>query len=123
MSLTTSSKRPWIGKWFCWVAALHTMFACLVFGKIFIQVVQRGVFNSVGNDPLIAAAIWFLLFGAVLALLGMAIHTLEQAGNFPSARSIGLGTLMLTILGVVLMPVSGFWLAFPPAIGLLRRKS
>lgn len=69
-----------------------------------------------------AAGVWFLLFGAVLALMGMAIHALEQNNNFTSARAIGVGTLLLAILGVILMPASGFWLAFPAAIGLLRIK-
>ncbi len=116
----TKAKKIWIGRWLCWVAALHTIVAVIFFGKVLLQVVQNGVFNTIGNDPIKATGVWFLLFGAVLALFGMAIHSLEKNAHFGSARSIGIGTLLLTILGVVLMPASGFWLAFPPAIGLLR---
>lgn len=117
------NRKIWIGRWLILVAILHTLFAATVFGKVFLNIMQRGVFNTVGNDPMTAAAVWFLLCGAVLALMGMAIHTLEQNSNFTSARAIGIGTLLLAILGIVLMPVSGFWLALPAAFGLLRRNS
>ena len=122
MTVQTINRKIWIGRWLIVVAILHTLFAIVAFGKIFRNIAQRGVFNTVGNDPMTAAAVWFLLFGAALALMGMAIHTLEQHDNFTSARTIGIGTLLLTILGIVLMPVSGFWLALPAAIGLLRFK-
>jgi hypothetical protein len=119
----TIKRKIWIGRWLIFVAILHTLFAAVVFGKVFLDIVQRGVFNTVGQDPMTAAAVWFLLFGAVLALMGMAIHTLEQGDNFTSARAIGVGTLLLAILGIVLMPDSGFWLALPAAIGLMRLES
>ena len=122
MTVQTINRKIWIGRWLIVVAILHTLFAIVAFGKIFRNIAQRGVFNTVGHDPMTAAAVWFLLFGAALALMGMAIHTLEQHDNFTSTRTIGIGTLLLTILGIVLMPVSGFWLALPAAIGLLRFK-
>ena len=120
---SASPRKIWIGRWLLAVAALHTIFAGLFFGKVLLSVLQRGVFNSVGRDPMTAAAVWFLFFGAGLALLGMAIHALERSQNFASARSLGIASLLLTVLGVVLMPDSGFWLVFPPVIGLLRIKS
>lgn len=123
MKSQTSIRKIWIGRWLILVAILHTLFAVVVFGRVFLDLMQRGMFNTVGHDPMTAAAVWFLLFGAVLAGMGMAIHTLEQNGNFTSARAIGAGTLLLSILGIVLMPASGFWLALPAAIGLLRLES
>ena len=122
MQSHTTQKRIWIGRWLICVAAIHTVAAGIFFDKILLGIVQHGVFDTV-KEPMEGAAVWFVLFGACLALLGMAIHALEHSENFASARALGLGTLLLTILGVVLMPASGFWLAFPPAIGLLRIKS
>jgi len=33
-----------------------------------------------------------------------------------TAARLGAGLLLLALLGVLLMPGSGFWLVFPPAI-------
>ena len=123
MTTQTINKKIWIGRWLIGVAILHTLFAIVVFNKIFLTIMQHGVFNAVGNDPMTAAAVWFLLFGAALALMGMAIHSLEKNGQFTSARAIGVGLLLMTLLGIVLMPASGFWLALPAAIALMRLKS
>ncbi len=53
--------------------------------------------------------------------MGMAVDTLEKAEHFPGAFSLGVGTGLMTLLGVILMPVSGFWIVFPAAIGLMLR--
>jgi hypothetical protein len=123
MTTQANTRKIWIGRSLILVAILHTLFAGVFFGKVFLNIVQGGVFDTVGQDPMTSAAVWFLLFGAVLTLMGMAIHTLEQSSNFSSARAIGAGTLLMTILGIVLMPDSGFWLVLPAAFGLLRFKS
>ena len=113
----------WIGRWTVVVAIGHTLFGLAVFGKIVARMLERGVVNSVGADPGANLAMWFLMFGAVLALLGMAIHALERSGNVDAAaRALGAGMLGLTVVGVMLVPQSGFWLCFPPAIGLLMRR-
>ena len=122
MTSQTINRKIWIGRWLILVAIVHTLFAIVVFDKVFLDIVQRGVFNTVGNDPMTAAAVWFLLFGAVLALMGMAIHSLEQNNNFTSARALGVGTLLLSLTGILLMPASGFWLALPAAFALMRKK-
>lgn len=114
-------KKVWIGRWLMFVALGHTVVGVLMGGKILASLLERGVFNSVGNDGMTNAIVWFLLFGAILALLGMAVNSLEKGERFDGARSLGIGTGLMTLAGVVLMPVSGFWLAFPAAIGLMRR--
>lgn len=103
------------------VAALHTGFALTVFQQPLLGILQRGVFDTVGRDPLTAAAVWFLLFGVVLALLALAVTTLERNGQVQGMRPLGIGVLALTACGVILMPASGFWLVIPAGIALLRR--
>ena len=55
-------------------------------------------------------------------ILSLWVSALER-GSAVMPRSLGWSLLTLSILGVVLMPSSGFWLAFPPAIALLVRKN
>lgn len=114
-------RKIWIGRWLIGVAVLHTLFGLAMGAPVLAGVGRRGVFNSVGNDPLAGMVAWFLLFGAIMALLGMAVSMLERAAQFKGARALGIGTGLMTLAGVILMPVSGFWLAFPPAIALMRR--
>jgi hypothetical protein len=113
----------WIGRWLVGVAVLHTLFGLAIGTRAMSDIARRGVFNSVGEDPMVGVIVWFLLFGAIMALLGMAVTMLERAAHFPGARGLGIGTALLALAGVILMPVSGFWLAFPPAIALMRRQS
>lgn len=120
-STTTPVPRAWIGHWLMSVAALHTLFALVVLRRPLLGILQRGVFNAVGQDPLSGLAVWFLLFGFGLALLAQAVTALERSGQLQALRRQGWGVLALSVCGVVLMPASGFWLAFPAGIALLRR--
>ena len=73
-----------------------------------------GVVNSVGLDPWRQAITWFLLWGLVFGLLGFTTHQAERRGVRPT-RSFALLLAALCIVGIVLMPVSGFWMGLVPA--------
>ena len=115
--------KHWIGRWLIGVSIIHTLFAVVVFGKVLLSVVQRGVFNTVGTDPMVGAVVWFVLFGAALFICGLVVSTLERSSPSPLPKSLGWSLLALATLGAILMPASGFWLVFPPAIAVLARKS
>jgi hypothetical protein len=114
--------RYWKGSWLMGVAVIHTGFSVAVFSKELREVAARGVVDSVGTDPMIGAVVWFVLFGAVLFICGQAVAKLEQATLGELPKPLGWSLLALATLGVVLMPASGFWLAYPPAIAMLTRK-
>lgn len=113
--------KRWIGRWIMGVAVVHTLFAGVVFMPVLRSIVERGVFDAVGPDPMRGAVAWFVLFGVVLFLAGQAIDALEAASR-PVPRALGVGLFALAGLGIVLMPASGFWLALPPAVALLLRR-
>lgn len=114
--------RPWKGLWLIAVSMVHTVFGLVVFSGPLVGMMRRGVFNTVGEDALLGAVAWFLLFGFALFLAGLAIGELESASRRPLPRSLGWALLFVILVGVVLMPVSGFWLALPPAVSLVRQK-
>lgn len=115
-------KKIWIGRWLMAMAALHLIYGAVKYSGALRDMMERGVVNSVAGDPLRAAATWFMLFGPGLLLLGLAVTALEKAGVVGTLRALGWGLLAIAVLGVLLMPASGFWLAFPPALALALRK-
>jgi Family of unknown function (DUF6463) len=115
--------KRWIGKWIIGVSVLHTAFAGIMFSSGLVSIAKKGFFNAVSNDPAIAAVAWFVLFGAVLFVCGLAILALEQTSSTPIPKSIGWSLFVMTAAGILLMPASGFWLLIPPALAILMKKS
>lgn len=120
--------KHWKGRWLIGVSILHTLFAAVAFGPVLSLVVERGVFNTAGDfniagaDPQVGVVVWFVLFGVLLFVTGLAVSALERVSPDPLPKSLGWSLLALGALGVILMPVSGFWLAFPPAIAMLMAR-
>lgn len=114
--------KHWIGRWLIAVSVIHTVFAIAVFGSDLASIIQRGVFDTVGNDPQANAVVWFVLFGVILFICGLAVSALERSSSQPLPRSLGWSLLALVALGVILMPASGFWLVIPPAVAILLRR-
>ncbi|MGQ3054012.1 MAG: DUF6463 family protein [Roseateles sp.] len=121
--MTFTARRPWIGPWLMLVAVIHTVFGLVVFAPVLSGMLERGLFNSVGSDAMAGAVTWFMLFGGPLALVGWQVWSAERRAAWVELRVLGWGILALTILGLLLMPMSGFWLALPAAWGLLRRPT
>lgn len=115
--------KQWVGRWLIGVSAIHTAFAVAVFGEVLASVAQRGVFNTVGADPTTGEVVWFVLFGAMLFVCGLAVAALEKSSSNQLPKSIGWSLFAMGIIGVTLMPTSGFWLIFPPAIAVLVKKA
>jgi Family of unknown function (DUF6463) len=116
------SMKYWIGKWIVAVSIIHTIFAFVVFPEVISQIFRDGVYDSIGVDPLRGAAVWFLLFGFVLFALGLATNIIEELSNGDVPAPIGFSLLFVIFSGVVLMPISGFWLALPPALTIIYKR-
>ena len=113
--------KSWISKWIMFVAVGHTAVSIIFFGEIYSQLIQRGLFNSVTSEQS-GLAVWFFLFGFILFVFGMLCAVIEKNVHLQIPKSIGVALLILTVLGVVLMPVSGFWLMFPAVFAILIKK-
>lgn len=113
--------KQWIGRWLVGVSVLHMLFAIATFRGVYSAMFDRGFVNAVGGDPLSSAAVWFFLFGPALFLCGIAVSALERSSR-PVPKLLGWGLLLLAVLGIALMPASGFWLVLPPAVAILLRK-
>lgn len=112
----------WKGRWIIGVSLLHLLFVFVAFGKVIRSMAQHGLVRSVTNTTTTAVA-WILLFGAILLILGLAVDSIERNASGVVPKPIGLGLFVVTVLAVVLMPASGAWLIFPPAIAILIKKA
>ena len=113
--------KHWIGKWVMFVALGHTAVGIAFFGGAYRELLGRGLYNTVSSEQA-AAAVWFALFGAVLLIVGMLVSALESH-HAAIPKAVGVALLLLTVLGVVLMPVSGFWLMLPAVAAILLKKA
>ena len=76
---------------------IHTIYALFIGKDAFSEMLRNGLVNSIGENYSQGFAFWFLTCGIILILLGYSI-------------------LLLTIIGCIIEPVSGFWLFLPQAI-------
>jgi len=111
--------KRWIGPLLIATAALHTVVGIILASGSLADIVKAGIFNAV--DPYLdrMAAFWFLTCGAALLLMGLMVQWgIRQTDTLPV--SLGWGLMIMGIVGVIMMPVSGFWLLLPQAYMILR---
>jgi hypothetical protein len=113
--------RPWKGACLLAIAGLHTVYAGVFFHQPLLELLQRGLFDSVGREARLGAPVWFVLAGALMAVLGLAVSGLERAGQAATLRQLGWALLALVLVSLVLMPRSGFWLVLAVAVALVWR--
>ena len=102
------------------IAAAHTLFGLVVYHSTLADLVADGVVNALGYDAMRAAVVWFLLAGFFMATTGAAIDQLEAQDLQAKLAPLGWALLGITLLGIVLMPASGFWLMLIPACFCIR---
>lgn len=100
-------------------AVLHMLLGIVVFWQPLQAIVMSGVINSITPHYDRGMVFWFLLFGGLLWLLGHMTQWIEtRYSDVP--RSLGWGLLGIALIGILVMPVSGFWLVIPQAYLLLK---
>ena len=113
--------KNWKGVWIIAVSIMHTLFALNGFNPVYQKMLSDGVIGSV-NSLESGLAAWFFLFGILMFALGLMIYFYEkQAHQIP--KSIAFTLLVLTVLGAAMMPVSGFWLLFPPVLAMFYSRT
>jgi hypothetical protein len=116
--------RRWIGSLLMTTAVLHELVGIYFYATPLTHIVQDGIFNSIAKSATEVyfdrdAAFWFLVTGALLFVIGYLVHwVIAQLGTLPPA--LGWSLLGLSVAGVVLMPLSGFWLVLIQAMWITR---
>jgi Family of unknown function (DUF6463) len=107
------------GYWWIIVSIIHGVFGVVVYANQWQAIAQEGWFNVVAPNPFAPMfdredAFWFMFLTPFILLQGMlCLWADRQKLTLP--LSIG-GILLVTVLvGLFLMPISGFWLVLPPS--------
>lgn len=124
-AIADSEKRaPWLsahaGIMMMWIAVIHNVVGVMIFFAPLIDIAQAGVLDTV-KPPHIerGLAAWFLLSGCLMFMLGGLMHwAYKHTHTLP--HSLGWMSIGFGLLGVILMPASGFWLLIPVCIGIFQ---
>ena len=111
----------WIGKWLFAVGVIHLSFGLAFMHDTLALLWSEGLWNTVNGQPVREAVFWFLYTGIVLLIVGALVNQAEHQ-RLAIPRSVTWVFAVLTLIGVVVMPISGIWLMIPPAIGMVNRS-
>lgn len=111
-----------IGRLLIGVGVGHLIVGIALFHAPLAAVVRDGVVNTIplGTDFDRQAAFWFLFATPVTFLLGQLANRALVRSDAPSVRTIGWYLVGMGIVGVTMMPLSGFWLLLALAPLFLR---
>lgn len=100
------------------IGIIHNLFGLAIGIPYLKEIAQAGFFNAVDPHPYRMAITWFLFFGFLFIILGQLALSLDYIPN-----SVAWSLLTLSLAGVILMPVSGFWLVLALAIYIIFNNS
>lgn len=111
----------WIGKAVVFISVIHTIYGLVVFRSAVTKIAAEGFFNAVSGYQEREIAFWFLFFGFLCGIAGLMIDWSERAiGALPGF--LGWSLLAFSVAFVIIMPKSGAWMLFVPAVGAIWRS-
>jgi hypothetical protein len=113
--------KAWIGKTVVGIGVVHTLFGVVFMRETLALLWSEGLINTVNGQPRREFVFWFLAFGLLAIILGFFLDWTERRGIVPP-RFLGWSLFILTVAVVTIMPISGGWLVFVPAVGLIIRS-
>ena len=98
---------------------LHFIGGFVFFPDPLVEIARDGWWNAVSPDPFNLnyereAAFWYMMISPLLFALGILCCWIEEQKLIMPAF-IGWILLIITIVGIVIMPVSGIWLLLAPS--------
>jgi polyferredoxin len=111
----------WIGRWLFAVGVIHLSFGLVFMHRTLALLWSERLWNTVNGQPPREAVFWFLCTGVLLLIIGVIVDRAERDG-LAIPRFAAWLFAALTIVGVVVMPISGIWLLIPPAVGMVYRR-
>ena len=101
------------------VGVVHNLVG-VVFGFGYLaEIAHAGFFNAVEPHFPRQTVFWFLFTGLLFILIGQVCLWAERRLDRPLPAFVGWELLAFSVVGVVLIPVSGFWLVIALALYMI----
>ena len=110
----------WIGKWLFGVGVIHLSFGLAFKRGTLAFLLSEGLWNTVNGQPQREQVFWFLCSGIMLLIVGVLFNQAERS-NSSIPPCVTWTFVGLVVVGVIVMPISGIWLLFPPVAGMVIR--
>jgi hypothetical protein len=112
------------------IAVGHTLWGLVAYRKPLREIARAGFVDSVGDgifrrahsDDGRAAAFWFMMAGPLAGTLGYLADVASRAGDAPAMKAGGRATVALGVVGMTVMPRSGFVMVPPLGWWLIRES-
>lgn len=110
----------WVGRWIIGVGIIHSVIGFILFAAPLREIVEARLWNSLSpSTPMRYLAFWFLFGGVATILVGYLADWIARVALRTLPRGLGWTLLGVALAGVIVTPVSGFWLVFPAAFATL----
>jgi hypothetical protein len=86
---------------------------------LLVEIGRAGFFNVIEHHPSRASLFWFLFTGLMMILCGQLCFWIERQLGRTLPAFVGWELLILSVIGAVLMPISGIWLILAQAIYII----
>ena len=119
MDKETKNRKMWkySGIFLIATGILHTIVAIALRWEAFVGIIRDGLLiNVMSRDCTHEFALWFLICGVFIILLGQVLHFYIKREQKPAPLFFGYSLLVFTIFGCIVEPGSGFWLFLPQAL-------
>lgn len=98
---------------------IHNIFGVVMGWPVLVDIGRSGFVNSVTSEHDRNATFWFLFGGFMMIMLGKLMQNCTDSG-WLLPKWLGVSLLILSLIGCIMMPVSGFWLVIPQALLILN---
>ncbi len=98
---------------------IHVAFAIIQNWNIYKVFFSPGWVDPIGNDIQKELSFWFMLAGVLLILFGQTLQHYIKREGYPAPLFLGYALLVVSAVGCVIIPLSGFWLFIPQALIIL----
>ena len=114
--------KDWSGVLLMATGCIHNGIGLFIMREPLGDMIQAGVWNAMDRQFDRAAAFWFMFSGVMVILLGYIVHWAVRRLHVTPPPALGWVLLALSVIGAMVMPVSGFWIVLPQACILIVRK-